>query len=78
MAINSEKLVRLLRDGSGMDPLDIQRIKILQRKFDNGQKLSFKEFGLLREYSMLVVDIVFNNPMLYNELRRIMVRNVQG
>ena len=78
MAINSEKLVRLLRDGSGMDPLDIQRIKILQRKFDNGQKLSFKEFGLLREYSMQVVDIVFNNPMLYNELRRIMVRNVQG
>ena len=77
MAINSEKLVRLLRDGSGMDPLDIQRIKILQRKFDNGQKLSFKEFGLLREYSMQVVDIVFNNPMLYNELRRIMVRNVQ-
>ena len=77
MAINSEKLVRLLRDGSGMDPLDIQRIKILQRKFDNGQKLSFKEFGLLREYSMLVVDIVFNNPMLYNELRRIMVRNIQ-
>jgi hypothetical protein len=78
MAINSEKLVRLLRDGSGMDPLDIQRIKILQRKFDNGQKLSFKEFTLLREYSMQVVDIVFNNPMLYNELRRIMVRNVQG
>jgi hypothetical protein len=78
MAINSEKLVRLLRDGSGMDPLDIQRIKILQRKFDNGQKLSLKELGLLREYSMQVVDIVFNNPMLYNELRRIMVRNVQG
>jgi hypothetical protein len=78
MAINSEKLVRLLRDGDVMEPLDIQRIKILQRKFDNGQKLSLKEFGLLREYSMQVVDIVFNNPMLYNELRRIMVRNVQG
>jgi hypothetical protein len=78
MAINSEKLVRLLRDGDVMEPLDIQRIKILQRKFDNGQKLSLKEFTLLREYSMQVVDIVFNNPMLYNELRRIMVRNVQG
>ncbi len=78
MAINSEKLVRLLRDGDVMEPLDIQRIKILQRKFDNGQKLSLKELGLLREYSMQVVDIVFNNPMLYNELRRIMVRNVQG
>tara|TARA_B100000959_G_scaffold50952_1_gene52874 strand:- start:1831 stop:2067 length:237 start_codon:yes stop_codon:yes gene_type:complete len=77
MAINSEKLVRLLRDGDVMEPLDIQRIKILQRKFDNGQKLSLKEFGLLREYSMQVVDIVFNNPMLYNELRRIMVRLVQ-
>ena len=77
MAINSEKLVRLLRDGDVMEPLDIQRIKILQRKFDNGQKLSLKELGLLREYSMQVVDIVFNNPMLYNELRRIMVRNVQ-
>ncbi len=77
MAINSEKLVRLLRDGDVMEPLDIQRIKILQRKFDNGQKLSLKEFTLLREYSMQVVDIVFNNPMLYNELRRIMVRNVQ-
>ena len=78
MAVNSEKLVRLLRDGSGMDPLDIQRIKILQRKFDNGQNLSLKEYKLLRQYSMQVVDIVFNNPMLYNELRRIMVRNVQG
>ena len=77
MAINSEKLVRLLRDGDVMEPLDIQRIKILQRKFDNGQKLSLKELGLLREYSMQVVDIVFNNPLLYNELRRIMVRNVQ-
>ncbi|MDP6250063.1 MAG: hypothetical protein QGH26_04525 [Candidatus Pacebacteria bacterium] len=77
MAINSEKLVRLLRDGDVMEPLDIQRIKILQRKFDNGQKLSLKEFTLLREYSMQVVDIVFNNPMLYNELRRIMVRLVQ-
>jgi len=77
MAVNSEKLVRLLRDGDVMEPLDIQRIKILQRKFDNGQKLSLKEFGLLREYSMQVVDIVFNNPMLYNELRRIMVRLVQ-
>ena len=77
MAINSEKLVRLLRDGNVMEPLDIQRIKILQRKFDNDQKLSLKELGLLREYSMQVVDIVFNNPMLYNELRRIMVRNVQ-
>ena len=37
MAINSEKLVRLLRDGDVMEPLDIQRIKILQRKFDAGQ-----------------------------------------
>ena len=78
MAINSEKLVRLLRDGEVMEPLDIQRIKILQRKFDNGQNLSLKEYKLLRQYSMQVVDIVFNNPMLYNELRRIMVRNVQG
>ena len=77
MPVDPEKLVRLLRDGNVMEPLDIQRIKILQRKFDNGQKLSLKEFGLLREYSMQVVDIVFNNPMLYNELRRIMVRNVQ-
>ena len=37
MAINSEKLVRLLRDANVMEPLDIQRIKILQRKFDAGQ-----------------------------------------
>ena len=78
MAINSEKLVRLLRDGDVMDPLDIQRIKILQRKFDVGQKLSLKEFGLLREYSMQVVDEVFNSPILYNELRRVMVRKTQG
>jgi len=77
MAINSEKLVRLLRDGEVMEPLDVQRIKILQRKFDNGQNLSLKEYKLLRQYSMQVVDIVFNNPMLYNELRRIMVRLVQ-
>ena len=77
MAINSEKLVRLLRDGEVMEPLDVQRIKVLQRKFDNGQNLSLKEYKLLRQYSMQVVDIVFNNPMLYNELRRIMVRNVQ-
>ena len=77
MAINSEKLVRLLRDGEVMEPLDVQRIKILQRKFDNNQNLSLKEYKLLRQYSMQVVDIVFNNPMLYNELRRIMVRNVQ-
>ena len=78
MAINSEKLVRLLRDGDVMEPLDIQRIKILQRKFDAGQKLSLKEFGLLREYSMQVVDEVFNSPILYNELRRVMVRKTQG
>jgi len=78
MAINSEKLVRLLRDGEVMEPLEVQRIKVLQRKFDNGQNLSLKEYKLLRQYSMQVVDIVFNNPMLYNELRRIMVRNVQG
>ena len=32
MAIDPEKLVRLLRDGNVMEPLDIQRIKILQRK----------------------------------------------
>ena len=44
MAINSEKLVRLLRDGDVMEPLDIQRIKILQRKFDAGQNLSLAEF----------------------------------
>ena len=56
MAIESEKLVRLLRDGDVMEPLEIQRIKILQRKFDAGQKLSLKEFGLLREYSMQLVD----------------------
>ena len=74
MAIESEKLVRLLRDGNVMEPLDIQRVKILQRKFDAGQKLSLKEFGLLREYSMQLVDTMFNTPLLYNELRRVMVR----
>ena len=74
MAINSEKLVRLLRDGDVMDPLDIQRIKILQRKFDAGQNLSLKEYKLLREYSMQLVEEVFNSPILYNELRRVMVR----
>ena len=74
MAINSEKLVRLLRDGDVMEPLDIQRIKILQRKFDAGQNLSLKEFKLLREYSMQLVEEVFNSPILYNELRRVMVR----
>ena len=78
MAIDSEKLVRLLRDGDVMEPLDIQRVKILQRKFDAGQKLSLKEFGLLREYSMQLVDVVFNSPILYNELRRQMVRRTQG
>ena len=78
MAINSEKLVRLLRDGDVMEPLEIQRIKILQRKFDAGQKLSLKEFGLLREYSMQLVDTMFNTPLLYNELRRVMVRKVQA
>ena len=78
MAINSENLVRLLRDGDVMDPLEIQRIKILQRKFDAGQKLSLKEFGLLREYSMQLVDTMFNTPLLYNELRRVMVRKVQA
>ena len=78
MAINSEKLVRLLRDGDVMEPLDIQRIKILQRKFDAGQKLSLKEFGLLREYSMQLVEEVFNNQLLYNELRRVMVRKAQA
>ena len=77
MAINSEKLVRLLRDGDVMEPLDIQRIKILQRKFDAGQKLSLKEFGLLRQYSMQLIDEVFNNPILYNELRRTMVRRAE-
>ena len=78
MAIESEKLVRLLRDGDVMEPLEIQRIKILQRKFDAGQKLSLKEFGLLREYSMQLVDEVFNNQLLYNELRRVMVRKAQA
>ncbi len=78
MAIDPEKLVRLLRDGNVMEPLDIQRVKILQRKFDAGQKLSLKEFGLLREYSMQLVDAVFNSPILYNELRRQMVRRTQG
>ena len=74
MAINSEKLVRLLRDADVMEPLDIQRIKILQRKFDNGQNLSLAEFKLLRAYSMQLVEEVFNNQLLYNELRRVMVR----
>ncbi len=77
MAIDPEKLVRLLRDGNVMEPLDIQRVKILQRKFDAGQKLSLKEFGLLREYSMQLVDAVFNSPILYNELRRTMVRKAE-
>ncbi len=74
MAINSEKLVRLLRDGDVMEPLDIQRIKILQRKFDAGQNLSLAEYKLLRGYSMQLVEEVFNNQLLYNELRRVMVR----
>ena len=74
MAINSEKLVRLLRDGDVMEPLDIQRIKILQRKFDAGQNLSLAEYKLLRAYSMQLVEEVFNNQLLYNELRRVMVR----
>ena len=78
MAINSEKLVRLLRDGDVMEPLDIQRIKILQRKFDAGQNLSLAEFKLLRAYSMQLVDTMFNTPLLYNELRRVMVRKVQA
>ena len=77
MAIESEKLVRLLRDGDVMEPLEIQRIKILQRKFDAGQKLSLKEFTLLREYSMQLVDTMFNTPLLYNELRRPMVRKAE-
>ena len=77
MAIDPEKLVRLLRDGDVMEPLDIQRIKILQRKFDAGQNLSLKEFKLLREYSMQLVDAVFNSPILYNELRRTMVRRAE-
>ena len=74
MAIESEKLVRLLRDGDVMEPLEIQRIKILQRKFDAGQNLSLAEFKLLRAYSMQLVEEVFNNQLLYNELRRVMVR----
>ena len=78
MAINSEKLVRLLRDANVMEPLDIQRIKILQRKFDAGQKLSLKEFGLLRLYSMQLVEEVFNSQLLYNELRRIMIRKAKA
>ena len=78
MAIDSEKLVRLLRDGDVMEPLDIQRIKILQRKFDNGQNLSLAEFKLLRAYSMQLVEEVFNNQLLYNELRRVMVRKAQA
>ena len=78
MAINSENLVRLLRDGDVMEPLDIQRIKILQRKFDAGQNLSLKEYKLLRGYSMQLVEEVFNNQLLYNELRRVMVRKTQG
>ena len=78
MAVDPEKLVRLLRDGNVMEPLDIQRIKILQRKFDAGQKLSLKEFGLLREYSMQLVEEVFDSSILYNELRRVMVRKTQG
>ena len=78
MAINSEKLVRLLRDGDVMEPLDIQRIKILQRKFDAGQNLSLAEFKLLRAYSMQLVEEVFNNQLLYNELRRVMVRKAQA
>ena len=78
MAINSEKLVRLLRDGDVMEPLDIQRIKILQRKFDAGQNLSLAEFKLLRAYSMQLVEEVFNNQLLYNELRRVMIRKTQA
>ena len=78
MAINSEKLVRLLRDGDVMEPLDIQRIKILQRKFDAGQNLSLAEYKLLRGYSMQLVEEVFNNQLLYNELRRVMIRKAQA
>ncbi len=74
MAVDPEKLVRLLRDGNVMEPLDIQRIKILQRKFDADQKLSLKELGLLREYSMKLIEVVFNSSELYHELRREMVR----
>ena len=78
MAIDPEKLVRLLRDGDVMDPLDIQRIKILQRKFDAGQNLSLKEYKLLRGYSMQLIEEVFNTPLLYNELRRVMVRKTMA
>ena len=78
MAVDPEKLVRLLRDGDVMEPLDIQRIKILQRKFDAGQNLSLKEYKLLRAYSMQLVEEVFNNQLLYNELRRVMVRKAQA
>ena len=78
MAIESEKLVRLLRDGDVMEPLEIQRIKILQRKFDAGTNLSLKEYKLLRAYSMQLVDTMFNTPLLYNELRRVMVRKTQA
>ena len=78
MAINSEKLVRLLRDGDVMEPLDIQRFKILQRKFDAGQNLSLAEYKLLRGYSMQLVEEVFNNQLLYNELRRVMVRKANA
>ena len=78
MAVDPEKLVRLLRDGNVMEPLDIQRIKILQRKFDAGQNLSLAEFKLLRAYSMQLVEEVFNNQLLYNELRRVMVRKAQA
>ena len=78
MAVDPEKLVRLLRDGDVMEPLDIQRIKILQRKFDAGQNLSLAEFKLLRAYSMQLVEEVFNNQLLYNELRRVMVRKAQA
>ena len=78
MAVDPEKLVRLLRDGNVMEPLDIQRVKILQRKFDAGQNLSLKEYKLLRQYSMQLVEEVFNNQLLYNELRRVMVRKAQA
>ena len=74
MAVDPEKLVRLLRDGNVMEPLDIQRVKILQRKFDAGQNLSLKEYKLLRAYSMKLIDVVFNSSELYHELRREMVR----
>ena len=78
MAIDTVKLVRLLRDGDVMDPLDIQRVKMLQRKFDAGQKLSLKEYGLLRQYSMQLVEEVFNSSILYNELRRVLVRKTMA